>query len=68
VPLGSASVFLSLAPSLSHPVCARACGAVGKDKTGMSDPYVTVEYEKDLFETNFCVQTLNPRWDEQITL
>jgi Ca2+-dependent lipid-binding protein len=34
----------------------------------MSDPYVTVEYEKDLFETNFCVQTLNPRWDEQITL
>ena len=41
---------------------------LGKDKTGLSDPYVTVDYEKDTFMTNVCAQTLNPRWDEQITL
>ena len=41
---------------------------VGKDKTGLSDPYVTVEYDKDVFTTNVCGQTLNPKWDEQVTL
>jgi len=41
---------------------------VGKDKTGKSDPYCTIEYGKESFETKVINQNLDPVWDEQITL
>jgi len=46
----------------------KARNLTGKDKTGKSDPYVTIEYEKEIFSTNVIEQNLDPVWDEQITL
>jgi len=45
-----------------------ARGRTGKDKSGFSDPYVTIEYGKDCFATNVINQNLNPVWDEQVTM
>lgn len=40
----------------------------GKDKSGKSDPYCVVDFEKEIFTTAVVHQNLDPVWDEQITL
>ena len=46
----------------------KARNLTGKDKTGKSDPYCTIEYDKEIFSTKVIDQNLEPVWDEQITL